>query len=81
VPIFVAVMIWLLRVLIIGLFSVAGERYFGREQLRVDFPVSPSRRKAPVSSRKKAPARRPAPKPAQRPEPTYQPLSAMNRDQ
>ena len=80
VPIFVAVMIWLLRVLIIGLFSVAGERYFGRDQLQVDFPAA-SRRPAPVSSRKKAPARRPAPKPASRPEPTYQPLSAMSRDQ
>ena len=81
VPIFVAVMIWLLRVLIIGLFSVAGERYFGRDQLRVDFPVSTSRRPTPVSNRKKAPGRRPAPKPAHRPEPTYQPLSATSRDQ
>jgi hypothetical protein len=82
VPIFVAVMIWLLRVLIIGLFSVAGDRYFGREQLRVDFPAPAVGRKAPVSSRKKAPAgkpaRRPAPKP--RPEPTYQPLSASSRE-
>jgi hypothetical protein len=80
VPIFVAVMIWLLRVLIIGLFSVAGERYFGRDQLRVDFPAAATQRKAPVSSRKKAPGRRPAPKPASRPEPTYQPLSAMETE-
>ncbi len=81
VPIFVAVMIWILRVLIIGLFSVAGERYFGRDQLQVDFPAPVSSRRAPVSSRKQAPARRPAPKPAPRPEPSYQPLSAMSRDQ
>jgi len=81
VPIFVAVMIWLLRVLIIGLFSVAGERYFGRDQLQVDFPVRSPRRAAPVSSRANVPARRPAPKPAPRPEPTYQPLSASRRDQ
>ena len=80
VPIFVAVMIWLLRVLIIGLFSVAGERYFGREQLRVDFPAPSSRRPAPVSSRKKAPGRRPAPKPANRPDPSYQPLSTMKNE-
>ena len=80
VPIFVAVMIWLLRVLIIGLFSVAGERYFGRDQLRVDFPISTSRRPTPVSNRKKAPGRRPAPKPAHRPEPTYQPLSATQNE-
>lgn len=81
VPIFVAVMIWTLRVLIIGLFSVAGERYFGSEQLSVQFPSSPSRRQAPVSRRKRAPAHRPAPKPARRPEPTYQPLSTMSKDQ
>ena len=91
VPIFVAVMIWLLRVLIIGLFSVAGERYFGQDQLQVQFRET-ARRPAPVSSRKKAPvgrpvggsARRPAPKPAPRaprPEPTYQPLSAADNDQ
>jgi len=83
VPIFVAVMIWLLRVLIIGLFSVAGERYFGSDQLRVEF--SPSARKAPVSSRKKkpAPGYRPSPKPAGRGpqrEPSYQPLSAQGRE-
>jgi hypothetical protein len=53
VPIFVAAMVWLLRVLIIGLFSVAGEKYFGRDQLNLQFPA-PSRT-APVSSRKKVP--------------------------
>ena len=79
VPIFVAVMIWLLRVLIIGLFTVAGERYFGSEQLSVQFPATASRRQAPVSRRKKAPAPKPAPKPARRPEPTYQPLSTMKK--
>ena len=84
VPVFVAVMIWLLRVLIIGLFSVAGERYFGRDQLRVEF--APQRgRPAPVSSRVNTPAPgyKPAPKPAvraPRAEPSYQPLSARGRD-
>ena len=91
VPIFVAVMVWLLRVLIIGLFSVAGEKYFGQEQLNVQFASSSSLRKAPVSVRKRAPAvsvgqtgHRPAPKPAARSprrEPSYQPLSAQNREQ
>lgn len=87
VPIFVAVMIWLLRVLIIGLFSVAGERYFGQDQLQVEFRNA-GRRPVPVSSRAKAPTRRPtrkpAPKPASRPpspEPSYQPLSASSREQ
>ncbi len=82
VPIFVAVMIWLLRVLIIGLFSVAGDRYFGRDQLRVDF--APSTRRAPVSSRvKPGSGYRPSPKPAVRTphrEPAYQPLSARGGD-
>jgi hypothetical protein len=83
VPVFVAVMIWLLRVLIIGLFSVAGERYFGKDQLRVEFRSS--RVKEPVSSRKGKPVKgyRPAPKPAVRApqrEPSYQPLSAQSRE-
>ena len=90
VPIFVAVMIWLLRVLIIGLFSVAGEKYFGQEQLNVQFASASEFRKAPVSVRKRAPAmsvnqsgHRPAPKPAARSprrEPSYQPLSAQGKD-
>ena len=81
VPIFVAVMIWLLRVLIIGLFSVAGEGYFGRDQLQVEFRSRAQ--KAPVTSRKNRSGHRPAPKPAvasPRREPTYQPLSAKGRD-
>jgi len=88
VPIFVAVMVWLLRVLIIGLFSVAGEKYFGQEQLNVQF--ASTSRSAPVSVRKRAPAmsvnqtgHRPAPKPparSPRREPSYQPLSAQNRE-
>jgi hypothetical protein len=83
VPVFVAVMIWLLRVLIIGLFSVAGERYFGRDQLHVEF--SQRSRRAPVSSRVQAPSKKykPAPKPAvrtPRSEPSYQPLSAKSSD-
>ncbi len=90
VPIFVAVMVWLLRVLIIGLFSVAGEKYFGQEQLNVQFPSASAFRKAPVSVRKRAPVmsvnqsgHRPSPKPAARSprrEPSYQPLSAQGRD-
>jgi len=84
VPIFVAIMICLLRVLIIGLFSVAGERYFGKDQLSVEF--SPRTRNAPVSSRKKPGAYSPTPKPAVPPvraprrEPSYQPLSAQGSD-
>jgi len=88
VPIFVALMVWLLRVLIIGLFSMAGERYFGSDQLKLEF--AQSARKAPVSIRKdRSPSPsgyRPTPKPtvpplrAPRPEPSYQPLSAQGTD-
>jgi len=39
VPIFVAVMVWLIRVLIIGTFSVAGERLFSQADLRVSYPA------------------------------------------
>ena len=81
VPIFVAVLIWLMRVLIIGLFSVAGERYFGQDQLRMEF--RPKVRDGAVTSRKRPGNHRPAPKPAVRNpgrEPSYQPLSARGRD-
>ncbi len=88
VPIFVAVMVWLLRVLIIGLFSVAGEKYFGQDQL--NFQFASTSRKAPVSVRKRAPAasvnqtsHRPAPKSpgrSSRLEPSYQPLSTQGRE-
>ncbi|MCD6426104.1 MAG: hypothetical protein J7L35_11460, partial [Anaerolineales bacterium] len=57
-------------------------RYFGRDQLRVEF--AHSTRKAPVSSRvKPASGYRPLPKPAVRTpqrEPSYQPLSATGRE-
>lgn len=34
VPVFVAIMVWLIRILIIGTFSVAGERLFSQEKAR-----------------------------------------------
>ncbi len=81
VPIFVAVMVWLIRVLIIGTFSVAGDRLFsqsGRQgySKRGSFsrPVSdiastPIHRPVPTSLNRPAPAGgssfRPAPRPSQ----------------
>jgi hypothetical protein len=85
VPIFVAVMVWLIRVLIIGTFSVAGERLFslsGRQgyNKRQSFsrPVgeisTPIHRPAPSGLSRPATAGgssfRPAPRPAQV-EPVY----------
>lgn len=88
VPVFVAVLVWLSRVLLIGTFSVAGERLFSQ----ADRPrPSRSRQPAPARSLNRAQTRRPAapsrPAPASAfrppsrspapppPEPTYHPLS------
>ena len=94
VPIFVAIMVWLIRVLIIGTFSVAGENLFSladerprsRPQSNYSRPSSePVRRSTPTYVR-------PAPKPlsaapsnnrAARVEPTYHPIgmSAQSYDE
>ena len=85
VPLFVAILVWLIRVLIIGTFSVAGERLFSQTE-RYERTNGPARlqqsqaRTAPVQARKPAsrPAYKPTPQPDQsygRAEPTYHPLS------
>jgi len=92
VPIFVAVMVWLIRVLIIGTFSVAGERLFSqadkRAHTRTDFSMRPASRQISQTTRTIAPqgaSFSPAPKPASsenvytRPEPTYHPVSMQAR--
>lgn len=81
VPIFVAVMVWLIRVLIIGTFSVAGNRLFTQSDRRV---FSQERRSArvrtvadqrgsltPRASNVSMSTFRPAPKPKPNPESTY----------
>jgi hypothetical protein len=82
VPIFVAVMVWLSRILIIGTFSVAGKRLFSQS----DQPPlrSPSPRPRPQSaspSLSQPPSYQPAPKPSPsvRPEPSYHPVSMAGR--
>ena len=83
VPVFVALMVWLIRILIIGTFSVAGERLFTQAEFganrRVSHPMSASR---PLMNQ--SPAFRPAPKASMeserggsyvRQEPTYHPVS------
>ena len=89
VPIFVAVLVWLIRVLIIGTFSVAGERLFSqangayvprRSSLTVR-PANTSTIRRPTPSTTQA-SFNPAPKgnhePERtyaRPEPTYHPVA------
>jgi hypothetical protein len=87
VPIFVAAMVWLIRVLIIGTFSVAGERLFsmaGDGQQPASHQRSAAR--PVVNSPRPAPAPRPMPVPsyaASRAEPTYHPIgmTAMGRSE
>ncbi|HEY2982097.1 MAG TPA: hypothetical protein VGJ22_13015 [Anaerolineales bacterium] len=58
VPIFVAVMVWLVRVLIIGTFSIAGERLFTLDEAR------PAQRAAARQSHEPRPLRVPQGNPA-----------------
>ena len=92
VPVFVATMVFLIRVLIIGTFSVAGERIFSQAPRRSSIGagqrtpsphILPQVRSAPLSSQS---AFRAAPKPIpagqsnlNRPEPSYHPLSVGSR--
>jgi hypothetical protein len=85
VPIFVAIMVWLIRVLIIGTFSVAGERLFSQTDRAIHMnstarPRQARTNPAPIQARKpnSRPAYKPTPQPEQsygRAEPTYHPLS------
>ena len=80
VPIFVAVLVWLIRVLIIGTFTMTGERLFpqgtARSLLRFRRPheATPHTRSR-VPRRTNDPTRsiRPAPKPRSRRDPAYNP--------
>ncbi len=95
VPVLVAIMVWLVRVLIIGTFSVAGERLFTlaqaeastvRQQVRAGAQASLPGRTVPAVPRPITPAPKPgtvsAPVSsgiAAHAEPTYHPISARGR--
>ena len=90
VPIFVAVMVWLIRVLIIGTFSVAGERLFSQEDSATRRPATArssssrprtanSYKRTPVTRRATQSSFRPSPNRSTRPEPSYHPVSAKSR--
>ena len=80
VPVFVALMVWLIRVLIIGTVSLAGDRLFSlaetrptmlQKAIRSQPAMQPYRTSNPSWQNRPAPAPfHPAPKP----EPTYQPV-------
>jgi hypothetical protein len=90
VPIFVALMVWLIRVLIIGTFSIAGENIFtmaGNQPSNYN-PIRSSDSARPQSIVQTPTYIRPAPKPAPAfdstrniasPEPTYHPVGMSAR--
>ncbi len=87
VPVFVAIMVWLIRVLIIGTFSLAGDRLFTQDKKQIHSAAHP---KAQTNSRATSSVRpasslpRPAPKPQgsySPAEPTYQNMSFSGRNQ
>lgn len=91
VPIFVAVIVWLIRVLIIGTFSVAGERLFTEDKTKIrrkvtgrkttSRPRTATSFKPTPATRKASSSFRPAPRRSTRPEPTYHPVSMKPRSE
>jgi len=81
VPVFVAILVWLVRVLIIGTISTAGPRLFSQAETAMQAaaparrprPAAPTPRPAPAP-RAVASARRRPTTPPPTPEPTYEPL-------
>lgn len=94
VPIFVAIMVWLIRVLIIGTFSVAGDRLFSQSDTRqpsrsTPRPGQPQTLPNPLVIPTQASSFKPAPKVEPqtthagypRSEPTYHPVSLGSASQ
>jgi hypothetical protein len=82
VPVLVAVMVWMIRVLIIGTFSLAGENLFSMANDRPGARAGSYRPAQPTSQRMPSnpspsyarPAPKPSPRPLSRPEPSYHPV-------
>ncbi len=72
VPVFVAVMVWLIRILIIGTFSMAGERLFSLDAARPARYENAPPARAPMPMPRPLTAS-PAAAPRPRPEPSYHP--------
>ena len=87
VPVFVAVMVWLIRILIIGTFSMAGERLFSMDAARANRQSAAGRYEAPRPAlNNSTPRSMPRPEPSvavrTRSEPSYHPvgMAAKARD-
>jgi len=87
VPIFVAIMVWVIRILIIGTFAAAGDRLLHPEPAhnRPSTYGDQRSRQQPIPGLTRASAIRPAPKPVRpepaygRPEPTYHNMADSSR--
>jgi hypothetical protein len=80
VPVFVAVMVWLIRVLIIGTFSMAGERLFSQAEGQPAMlrSILQNNKPVPVMPLHQQPVRaQTSLRQAPRPEPAYHPVSAI----
>jgi hypothetical protein len=83
VPVFVAVMVWIIRILIIGSFSMAGERFFWAAAPRYsNRPTETGTRpfRTNTAPRPAATVNRPQSAPPQQtvyPEPTYHPVGSL----
>jgi len=84
VPVFVAIMVWLIRILIIGTFSLAGECLFSMDTRPVSYSYSQATRSSSTAHSSVA-THRPKPRPAsaisatQRSEPSYHPIGMSAR--
>jgi hypothetical protein len=85
VPVFVALMVWLIRVLIIGTFSMAGDRLFSLAEVRsslVGSNIHPQTLQQPArrgsTTRPIQPVTNPF-NPAPKPEPSYHPVGLVAR--
>jgi hypothetical protein len=77
VPIFVAVMVWLIRILIIGTLSLAGDKIAARSEQRLSSSYSTGRAISPtLSPSSSLPSLRPVSTPTPTPTPSLRPLSA-----
>ena len=93
VPVFVAIMVWLIRVLIIGTFSLAGDRLFSQDKKRSYSSARPQTQTSRATSALRPASSLPRPantysRPAPKPqgnyspaEPTYQNMSFSGRNQ
>jgi len=82
VPIFVAIMVWMIRVLIIGTFSLAGDRLFS--QVDRQYSSRPTTQMAASGHAVHSPAlglKRPATSFQPAPKPAYQPESTLARQE